>query len=297
MSKTDSPQKQVHVPTTPAPASDADKPDTKKRTKTTLQELGPALPVGTRVGGGKLVKTLDTRVWTTRQEKVLSKFKKPNMNIAQHVGLVLGTMCSEFGGNAWAMPEKPSDLNERRLAIAGATMGDVLYAYCYMRREAMGNIIKMNVTCPTCGHKFVFPADLNTLEVVSIEHPDALDWVYTMKVPVEIRNKKVTSLRMGPTLWHSMEMAAGGVINDTASKIAVLRGAIVGFNDDPAVIQMTESDLDDFHKKDLEGACDELNDAFVGPKMALDGDCEKCTRAFHHPIDWRYDSFFSSSSR
>jgi hypothetical protein len=296
MSKTDSPQKQVHVPTAAPQPAEAAPPDTKKRTTTTLADLGSSLPVGLG-SGGNLIKSLSTRVWTTRQEKVLAKFKKPNMNIAQHVAIVLGTMCSEFGNHSWEMPEKPSDLVERRLAIAQAAMGDVLYAYCYMRREAMGNIIKMNVTCPSCAHKFVFPADLDTLEVVSISHTDALHWTYKMQVPVNIRNKKVSALRMGPTMWQSMEMAAGGVINDAASKIAVLRGAIIGFDDDPTAIQMTEADLDDFHKRDLEGAVAALNDAFVGPKMALDGDCEKCERPFAHPIDWRYDSFFSSSSR
>lgn len=297
------------------PEGDGDKPaeDTKKtRGKTTLGQLGPRLPVGsivhaggtTTVGGivatsgEPLVKRIDARPWRTLEEKAIAKFKKKGDNMAQHVTLVVACMCSEFGALTWPdMPAKQSDVTERRVQLAQMSMGDVLYAYCYLRREAMGNIIKMNVQCPFCQHKWLFPADLDTLEVITVEHPDALYWTYTLQRPVDIRGKKVTGFRMGPTPWHSVEMAATGVITDATSKLAVLRGAIVGFVDNPQNTAMTEADMDYIHKRDLEGLVSAVDDMNVGPKMALELTCERCEKESLQPIDWRYDAFFSNSSR
>lgn len=263
---------------------------------TTLGELGSTLPVGTIVGD-QLIKTLGARNWTTRQEKVIAKFKKPGMNIAQHVGLVLSCMLTDFANHTWEMPEHPKELAERRAIIGQAGMGDVLYAYVFLRREAMGNVININVTCPACAHAWVFPADLNTVDVAMVESKEALYWTYDMRRPVQIRGKLVKQLRMGPPLWHSMESAAMAQANDAASKIAVLRGAIHGFNDDPQRIQIIEADLDDITKIDLETVVKEVDNHFIGPKMAVEGQCPNCERSFLQPIDWRYDSFFSISSR
>lgn len=266
------------------------------RHKITLGELGPTLPVGLLTAGG-LVKRLEPRQFRTKQEKEMARWKKPNMNISQHVGLVLACMCTDFAGHQWSeMPGKPSEVAERRVLIAQAAMGDVLYAYCFLRREALGNIVKMNVKCPACNHAWVFPADLNTLDVTTVDSPEALKWDYTMQVPTTIRGKPVSKLRLGTTLWHCMETAASGVVNDINSKLAVLKGSVIGFNDDVASVQLMDSDVDEFHKRDLEGVIAALDDHHVGPKMALDGECIQCGRAFLQPIDWRYDAFFTTSS-
>lgn len=291
------PGRAVHTPAQP-PAGEAQeaRPDTKKRGKTTLGERGPVLPVGLRAGD-QLVKKMAIHPWRTREEKLLAKFKKPHTNIAQHVSMVLGTMCAEFGHHMWSLPERDRELNERRVAIGSAGMGDVFYAYCYLRKEVMGEIVNMNITCPSCAHKWLFPADLNTLEVVTAEHPDALLWEHVLRTPVSIRGKKVSKLRMGQASWNTMEMATAGTINDASAKIAALRGAIIGFDDDPTLIQAIESDLDELTKYDLESVIAKVDANHVGPKMALDGECPRCQRVFLAPIDWKYDSFFSNSSR
>lgn len=285
--------------TTPFRTPATKEPDTRTRTKTTLGALGAQLPIGLSPGG-TLVKSLAHRTWRTREEKALGKMKKSGTNVAQHVGIVVGAMCTEFASHRWPeMPEKPDQINERRVHVSQSTMGDVLYAYCFLRREVLSNIVKMNITCPNgnCAYKFTLPADLNTLEVVTVDHVDALKWEYKLADPISLRGKRVGIFRMGAALWSPLEQAAGGAINDATIKVAMLRGSICGINDDAASVVMTDDDMDEISKRDLEGMTAALDDNVFGPKMAVEGDCERCGRPYIQSINWVYDAFFSTSSR
>jgi hypothetical protein len=50
-------------------------------------------------------------------------------------------------------------------------------------------------------------------------------------------------------------------------------------------------------KRDLEKLTALIDSKAVGPIMAIDDKCPKCSAPMKLPIDWSYDSFFASSSQ
>lgn len=264
-----------------------------RRYKVTLAERGPRLPVGFNVGGA-LVGELKSRPWKTKDERELSKLKKPKMSMAAYISAVVGTMFSKFGPHGWTSETK---LDERKVAIGQAYMGDVFYAYMYLRSQVIGNELKMNITCPTpgCG-SFAFKGDIGSTEVHCVDDAAALDWFYELRDPIELRKQEVKKLRLRSPLWHTLVSTSANEMTIALGKIMVVQGSIVGLNDDPTLIGLTDSEIDELSKLDLETLATKANDEYIGPKMAVEGNCPKCEREFTAPIDWSYDSFFTTSS-
>lgn len=283
------------APTGPAPegvSDDGKKPP--RRILTTLGELGPMLPVGFNVGG-VLVKDLSTRVWKTKDERELSKLKKPKMSMATYIGLVLGQMCSKFGPHEWQPDTK---MAERQVGVAQGYMGDVFYAYMYLRTQVIGPELKMTITCPTdgCGN-FSFMGDLNSTEVSRIDSLDQLDWFHDLRNPIEIRKQLVTKFRLRAPRWTTLvNNSKDDTMTMSMGKIMAVQGSVVGLNEDPSELALTDAEMDELSKYDLESIASRVNDEFVGPKMVVEGNCPKCERDFAAPIDWSYDRFFSTSS-
>jgi hypothetical protein len=262
-----------------------------------LGDLGARLPVGLTTDG-VIATRLGTRRWRTAEERQMGKLKKPNASIVEHVGLVIACMCSEFGGWTWTdMPKNADEFSRRRVAINQALMGDVFYAYAYLRRETMGAVVNMRVVCPNCGKEQRVPADLDTLEVVTVDDPKALAYHYDLQRPVAMRGKEVKRINMTCPRWYAMETAVENGADDSEVKAAMLRSSIVGFNDDPAPIQTVDSDIDELYKVDLEGVLSVMDVNTVGPNMMMEGTCGKCRREYKQSISWRYDDFFGRSSR
>lgn len=265
-----------------------------------LGDQGPKLPIG-HVAGGSLVKDLAVRAWKTRDERELGKLKKEGMGMGQYVSLVVAYMCSKFGGHDWSAitgdsKEVARALDERRIHLGRFTMGDVFYAYMYLRRDVLGNELKMNVKCPQCAHAWVFVGDLDTVEVVTVDAPEALRWTYKLHTPIQLRQKQVTHFQMGAPLWTVVESAGGSPNNEVVPKIAALRGSITALNDDAEPVILTDMELDELSKRDFETLMSMIDKNFVGPKMAVDGECPKCEAKFFAPINWKYDDFFAISS-
>jgi len=265
-----------------------------RRIITTLGELGPQLPVGFNVGG-TLVKDLKTRPWKTKDERELSKLKKPKMSMATYIAIVLGQMCSKFGPHEFNQDTK---MGERQLAVAQAYMGDVFYAYMYLRTQVIGSELKMTITCPTdgCGN-FGFVGDLNSTEVSRIDSLEQLDWFQDLRDPIELRKQTITKFRLRAPRWNTLvSHSKDDTMTMSMGKIMAAQGSIVGLNEDPSEIALTDSEFDELSKYDLERIAGRVNDEFVGPKMVVEGNCPKCEREFAAPIDWSYDRFFTTSS-
>ncbi len=265
-----------------------------RRVITTLAELGPVLPVGFNVGG-TLVKDLKTRPWKTKDERELSKLKKPKMSMATYIGIVLGQMCSKFGPHDFTLDQK---MPEKQLGIAQAYMGDVFYAYMYLRTQVIGNELKMDITCPTpdCGN-FRFTGDLGSTQVSRIDSLDQLDWFHDLRDPIEIRKQTVTKFRLRAPRWNTLVAGSNGdQMTMSMGKIMAVQGSVVGLNDEATELSLTDGEVDELSKYDLEAIANRVNDEFVGPKMAVEGHCPKCEREFQAPIDWSYDRFFTTSS-
>lgn len=280
-----------------APASSGDggeKKEPPRRIKTTIAELGPNLPVGYLVGGS-LVKDLKDRVWRTKDERELAKMRKKNQSMASYLTMVIGQMFSKFGPHQFAVDQKPA---EKQVVIGQAYMGDVFYAYMYLRQQVIGNELVMNITCPTpdCG-SFKFTGDLGSTEVNKVDDPEALLWEHKLLRPIELRGKEITKFRLSTPLWHSLVSSSkDDNFNETLGKIMVVQSSIIGLNDEPGMIALTDAEMDEVGKKDLEAIAHRANDEFIGPKMGVEGKCPKCEREFNAPIDWSYDRFFTTSS-
>ncbi len=265
-----------------------------KRITTTIAELGARLPVGLSPGGA-LVKDLVSRPWKTKDERELSKLRKPKMSMAAYIGVVIGHMFKRFGHHEWDAETK---METRRVHIGQAYMGDVFYAYMWLRREVIGNELALDITCPNpnCGHGFRFVGDLGSTSVNMVEDITALDWVYDLKHPIEIRKKTVARFRLRAPRWFALEGESAGEMTEANGKIMVARSSIVGLNDEPGDVAITDSEIDELSKYDLEALVNKANSEYIGPRMAVDGKCPKCERPFQSPIDWSYERFFTTSS-
>jgi len=269
------------------------------RKVTTLAELGAKLPVGI-AGASGLVKGFSVRPWKTKDDREIAKRKKPDMNIVQHISLIVGTMCSQLGPHPLA--EMKSE--ERSIVMSQMYMGDVFYVYCYLRRQALGRSLGLEFTCGHCGEKIPYVANLDTLEVRTVEREEDLLWSYDLQDPIEIRSTKVKRLQMSSLRWTTLEQTAA--VNqgaDYVAKMAALKGSIVGINDSDKPILLAEEELDDMSKFDFEAVTEQINDHHVGPDMSVEDECKpgQCPRGggrkFKVGINWTYDSFFAVSSR
>lgn len=264
-----------------------------KRFITTLAERGPVLPIGIAGTSGQLLRDITTRPWKTKDERALGRMKKPKMSMAVYVATVVGYMCSRLGPHEWPQ-DKP--IPERVVAINQMYMGDVFFAYVWLRREVIGNELHMNITCPGCGKGFKFEGDLGSTQVQCVHDLNGLDWTYTLKDPITIRKKEVTSFRLRAPKWGALNLPEGEALNEATAKITTIRSSIVGINDDANEVQLNDDEMDELTKRDLEGIADKLGNDYVGPRMVVEGECPRCDAAFKQMIDWSYDAFFTSSS-
>lgn len=286
-------EKMVAAPKSKEPAA-ADEAIPRRVVKT-LAEQGPSLPIGIDTGT-ELAKLIHHRVWKTRDERELGKLKKPKMNMSQYVGTVLAHLYDVVGPWVFNDEMKP---DERRVRIASMYMADVFYMYVWLRMNVIGEKLKMNVVCPQqgCQHKFPFTGDLNTIEVYTASSAKELGSFYELRDPIEIRHKTVRTFRMGPARWGIVESFGADISNEALGKIATVRGSITGLDDDPADVMLVDDELDELSKRDFEGLLAHVNTDFYGPKMVIEGVCPRCETEFASMIDWRYDSFFSTSSQ
>lgn len=271
------------------------------RVKTTMKEQGPRLPVGI-LDGTALHKDIITKRWTTKEERELGELIAPDASMAEHVSIVVANMCSKLG---------PHDLDamkpeQKAVAISTMYMADVFYAYAWLRKKTMGNKLRLEISCPRagCGVSFPYTGLLDTIEVVTVEDIDDILWTYKLEDPVKLRKKDVTHFQMAYPKWTVMEQAKGST-NEAEVKAMTIQGSIVGLNDDNEPVALVMSEIDELSKIDFEQIQEGINDHFLGPKMGIEGACEKsvCTTykrggfKFTFPINWGYKDFFGATSR
>lgn len=258
-----------------------------------LSEQGAVLPLGVNNA-----RDLVLRPWRMKEEKELGELREKNRdsNMATYISQVLGTMYIKLGPHNF----EAMKLEERRVHISSMFMADIFYAYIWLRLNALGSDLELKIACPMCGKKSQISADLGTVDVRHVPDVAKSLWEYVLKNPINIRGKLVKSLVMGPSRWNAIEnIPAGNSLNAGSAKAAMFRGSIVGLNgtEEPALLGDTE--LDELTKIDIERLTAQLDSKAVGPMMALEHECQnnRCKNNVKMPIDWNYDSFFSSSSR
>lgn len=269
-----------------------------KLIKTQLITQGPALPLGVLGPDGGIHKDLVVKPWRMKEERELGAIRDANRdaNLAEYVSMVLGAMCTRLGPHNFE--DQSLKPEQKRLIIGQMYAGDVFYAYVWLRTQTLGNEIALNLKCPRC-QKSVdgFVADINTVDVHTCSSVDESCWEYELKTPIKIRGDVVTHLKLGPAHWNAMEMLNGAGLG--MAKPAMLKASIKGLGrmDDAKQVVLTDSDLDELTKRDIEAIIKQINDNNIGPNMAVDGKCKQCGHEFRLPIDWGYDSFFGDSSQ
>lgn len=274
--------------------------------RVTLREQGPVLPLGNILSGDKVSRDIDVRDWTFKQERQLGERRKTmgndGDNMARYVSAVLAAMCPALGGHDFSDSAK-QEMNE--IKVGQMWLPDVMYAYVWLRYKALGHELPLTLTSPTTKQKFDWVGDLNTLTIKVPNTPADAFWDYNVLAPFEIRGKRITRLKMGPQVWNNVESMNPGVANDATAKAIAIKASIHGvpeLSKDP--IALVDSDLDNMTKKDIENIARLIDLNGIGPIMVLEVDDPTTNLSPGNPqrklmiqVDWRYDSFFASSSR
>lgn len=271
----------------------------------TLAEQGARLPLGIRASDGAYRKDIAVRPWRMKEERELGRIRDQNKdaNVAQFVSMVLSAMCTRLGPHDFESMSKPE---ERQVHVSQMFMGDVFYAYIWLRIQAMGHELGLDVTCPRCRHSYPFVADLNTVETVVVENEEQARWEYELKAPFEVRGKTVERLMLGPSRWNGLEMMSGNSISTGEAKAGIIRSSIVGLGtpdwdvDEAGNLRplvLTDAELDEMAKRDIEAITNSIEKHAVGPNMAVEDKCNRCGAEIKLAIDWGYDNFFGDSSR
>lgn len=259
-----------------------------------LNEHGPNLPIG--FGEGKS-RSIAFKVWNLKREKQVGEIQRKsgnNIGAGEWVSILLSEMVTQMG------PHDFNKLNtaEKRLIINQMYMPDVMFAYCLLRYEAMGNELGTDLECPFCGNKFSTNADLNTLDIRSVEKVEDKNWIFELKRPINIRGKDRKTFVMGPTRWATVEQAKlGKRINPGKFKSLMISKSIQSIDDESIIL--SDNDLDEMTKLDLERLISDIDKNGLGPDLSIETLCtdERCERQFRTSLDWGYDSFFTVSSK
>lgn len=270
----------------------------KSRTRI-LSEVGPQLPIGLAPKGGTPDKALEVKRFSLKEERALGSLREANKtaNLPTYVAMILGEMCARLGPHVLG----PMDPVARRVAIGQMAMGDVFYAYVWLRVQAMGEQLKLNIKCPHCNHEQPFVGDLRTMEVVTLERPDDGRWTYKLKAPMQIRGKDVTGFQCDLIKWTAVQGADATGANVGAAKAAMIRGAISGLITADGKVenqQLADGELDEMSKRDVEAMTRLIDLNSTGPVMSVEDICKqaRCRKDIKVSIDWGYDSFFADSS-
>lgn len=260
------------------------------RAETTLAECGPRLPCGLRKDGA-LLRDFECRPMKTADERILAKLKKDNMTMGAYVSMILGHQMTTFAGMDFTKM-KPA---ERVVHLGRCYMGDIFYAYVWLRRETMGDDLRMDVTC-RCSPSLPFEwvGKLSTIEVATVEDEKDLVWTYELRRPIEARNKKVKKLSVTQPRWNAVTSTPPG--SGELARLALIRGGVCGFNDEPAEIDFQDSEIDELSKIDLELLTKGFEPNWLGPSMSIEGQCPRCDQEFKRAINWEHSSFFGASS-
>jgi hypothetical protein len=212
--------------------------------------------------------------------------------LGQFVTMVLATLCTRLGPHDLAKLK----FTERQVLISQMWMGDIFYAYMWLRVQNIGNILNLEIQCPFCKTRFPFEADLETTEVVTAASMDVASWDQPLRHPITIRGDKVDGFRMGPSRWATMEAIGDAGADTGTAKSGLIAGSVCGVLGKDGQMAVSESELEELVKYDIEVLSSEIEEHNLGPNMAVDAKCSRCKRESTHPMTWGYDNFFAVSS-
>lgn len=260
-----------------------------------MGKLGAQLALGIAGTNGVYQRDIQTRRWNlSKESEIASKRRnakgKGALSMYNWVSMLLSEMCVVLG------PHRFEGMNEaeKLLAVNSFLLGDVLTGYSWLRREALGNELRLKLECPNCDLRFSFAADLDTLVIRTADSVEDTRWVYAPYDPFEVRGKLVKHIEFGSIAWSSLSTTK---LELGATKTETIHASTYKINGEE--IALVRDELGDMSKRDLETILDLIDRYSVGPNLAIEAKCrdQRCECEFRTMIDWGYDSFFSISSQ
>ncbi len=260
--------------------------------KATLAEHGPSLPIGILDQSGQYRREVALRPWKFKQEKALGALLGDEFNLVQYVEAAVGEMCTRLGPHSFEAM-KPE---ERTVVLSQMWMADVFFVYLLIRVRSLGNLISLKLACPHCGARFDHTADLDTVEIQSVERVEDAQWEYDVRRPFEIRGKTAEKLLIGPPRWSSLAQIPGDIRNFGDLKEGIALGSIREIEGHGQMV-LVAGELDEMEKEDIELLPREIDKRSVGPDMSVEGVCKSCRKDYTVAIEWGNRDFFAPSSR
>ena len=260
----------------------------------TLGELGNKVPIYLRDGKRP---DFTFKPWRMKEEKEVAVLKKTHRQLGKFVRGVFSTMIETFDGKNWSEMKE----SEKGLLINQMPVGAIMYMYCYLRYDALGENIKIrDVDCPACGQKIEnYAGDLTTLEVAVQDDEKDSTMVYDLHRPFVIGEVKVIGLRLRHTPWDAMEKldpkrAANEGYMKEAMFLSSVQCCVIEGGGDVELDKMKV--MESLIKADIEGVFSALDEHNGGPRLALEIVCPHCDHEAEMKLDWDYNFFFGLSS-
>lgn len=262
----------------------------------TIAEWGQQLPIGVETGG-KFIRSFEIKPLSWAIEREINKqwgVRRERLNLGEYVGTILANTVIQVGGQ-----DITKFKHDKKLLIFNQMFqADVFYMYAYLRLITLGKEMDLGeIRCPSCSHRFPFVADLSSLEVAIIENPSDLVFDVELKDGFEMGKNHKTKLKMKPPLWNMLGSNLPTSFNESEMFLAMVTNCIVEIEGMPDGSVLTEHEVLQFSKYDVEICRDAMENVLVGPRWEIDDECPKCGEQFYELVDWTYSRFFGVSSR
>lgn len=272
---------------------------------TTLAELQNNLPIYTNVlGAVKNDLSFTFLPWNMEMEEKFSSLLDQGLSYGKFVNYMLSNIIDTFCGVDFQSLKEP----ERLLILNQQYFANMMYIYIYLRVEELGQDLKIsefNCVNSKCGKPIVdWYADLGTLDVrvkewdhVGNKAIHKLDNKFVLRSPILINNQTITGFHLMPSKWDYMESL--NTDNSATVKKAMIKSSIAGFYNGDDLISaplVAEQIVTKLSKYDIEKVMNEIAENNAGPIALIGGKCPKCSSEWNKMLDWKYGSFFGSSS-
>jgi RNA polymerase subunit RPABC4/transcription elongation factor Spt4 len=264
----------------------------------TLIECGKTLPIGVEENG-KLTKNFDLVALGWKIEKKIGESwegRRDRITISDYIGTILAHTVTQIGGIEMAKHK----FAKRLLIFNQMYAADVFYMYAYLRFVSLGKELRLKDTpCPNCSHRFLFFADVTSLEIITIGEPSQLEKEIKLRDGFEMGGDQRFAITVRPSRWNMLgsNLTGKALVSDADMFASMLINSVCGVDGMPAGASITEMQIEQLTKYDMAGIEEAMDEVVGGPQWQVEGECPKCHQPFFHLIDWSYDNFFARSSR
>lgn len=231
--------------------------------------------------------------WTMKQEKSIANMKKETGMMGKFVSAVICYMLDTLYGEDFKNKTK----DEKIVFINQQDMPNIMYLWVYLRLETLGDEIKLDVICPSCGRNNKDRTfTLNTMDITTKSINDSRISSYKLIKPFMFNDERIETLDINITKWEAMESAKDEVAtNEGLLKELIFKNSIIGVNKSEDFIDI-ESLIENLHKIDIESLSNAISKHNGGPALTLSDKCVFCGAEYFRFLNWSYDYFFAASS-